>query len=88
MPTLFITIEMRKLTNGAKSIEVAGITLRDAVSELNGLFPGIQDEIFSGTRIRPGLAAVIDGEQTVEGPRAKLKINSEVHFLKPISGGC
>ena len=87
MPTLFIPIEMRKLTYGTASVNVQGLTLRDAVVELNTLYPGIQDQIFSGSRIRPGLAAVVDGEQSVDGPRTKLNVGSEVHFLKPISGG-
>lgn len=87
MPTLFIPIEMRKFTHGDSVIHVEGLTLREAVTELNTLYPGIQGVIFSGTRMRPGLAAVIDGEQVVEGPRAKLNRDSEVHFLKPISGG-
>ena len=87
MPTLFIPIHMRKFTGGAEQVEVEGATLRAALRQLAERHPAVMDEIVQGDRIRPGLAAVVDGEQTVEGLRAPLKPASEVHFLRPISGG-
>ncbi len=87
MPTLFIPIHLRKFTGGAERVEVEGVTLRRALAQLTELYPALVAEIVQGDRIRPGLAAVVDGEQTVEGLRAPLKPASEVHFLRPISGG-
>lgn len=87
MPTLFIPIHLRRFTGGAERVEVEGATLRHALAHLAERHPAVMDEIVQGDRIRPGLAAVVDGEQTVEGLRAPLKPASEVHFLRPISGG-
>ena len=87
MPTLFIPIDLRKFTDGVDRVEVAGTTLREAMQELMARYPALGERIVVGDRIRPGLAAVIDGEQTVEGLRSKLKEGSEVYFLRPISGG-
>ena len=87
MPTLFIPIHMRKFTGGADRVDVEGATLRQALRQLAERHPTVMTEIVQGDRIRPGLAAVVDGEQAVEGLRAPLKPESEVHFLRPISGG-
>ena len=87
MPTLFIPIEMRKLTAGVDKVQVDGLTLRDAVAELDQRYPGMREAVFADDWMRPGVAAVIDGEQTVDGPRTKLREDSEVHFLRPIAGG-
>ena len=87
MPTLFIPIEMRKLTAGVDRVEVGGPTLRDAVAELDERYPGMREAVFANDWMRPGVAAVVDGEQTVDGPRTKLREDSEVHFLRPIAGG-
>ena len=87
MPTLFIPIDLRKFTDGADRVDVAGTTLREAMEELEARYPDLGERIVAGGRIRPGLAAVIDGEQTVEGLRSKLMESSEVHFLRPIAGG-
>jgi molybdopterin converting factor small subunit len=87
MPTMFIPIDLRKFTDGLDKIDVIGETLREALAALEQHFPGLRDRIVVGDRVRPGLAAVVDGEQTVDGLRSKLREHSEVHFLRPISGG-
>ena len=87
MPTMFIPIDLRKFTDGLDKIDVTGATLREAMKALEQRFPELRDRIVVGDRVRPGLAAVVDGEQTVDGLRSKLGEHSEVHFLRPISGG-
>ncbi len=87
MPTLFIPIDLRKFTDGLDKIDVPGTTLREAMAEMERRHPDLKERIVVGDRVRPGLAAVIDGEQTVDGLRSKLGEHSEVHFLRPISGG-
>ena len=80
MPTLFIPIDLRKFTDGLDKIDVPGTTLREAMAEMERRHPELKERIVVGDRVRPGLAAVI-------GLRSKLGEHSEVHFLRPISGG-
>jgi len=78
---------MRRLTGGQKEVDVPGRTLKDVINGLEQLFPGMYSEVVEEDDLVPGLAAVIDGEHTVEGLLARLKEDTEIHFLPAIAGG-
>lgn len=87
MAVVFVPVALRKLTGDVARLDTPGATLRELIANLDARYPGFQARLVEGDRLRPGMAAVIDGEATVNGLRTKLRDDSEVHFLPAISGG-
>ncbi len=81
---------LRKYIGGNTSINVEGSTLRELISNMDSLYPGVSEILINKedpTRLARGLAAVIDGEPTNMGLLTHLNSHSEVHFLPSIAGG-
>ncbi len=90
MATVFLSIPLRRFTDGESSAEVPGATLRALVRNLNERYPGIAESLVNpedADRLMPGLAAIVDGEPTNMGLLTPLDEGSEVHFIPAISGG-
>ena len=90
MATVFLSIPLRRYTDGEASMEVPGATLRALVRNLNERYPGIVESLVNpedADRLMPGLAAIVDGEPTNMGLLTPLDEHSEVHFIPAISGG-
>ena len=90
MATVFLSIPLRRYTDGESSAEVPGATLRVLVRNLNERYPGIAESLVNpedADRLMPGLAAIVDGEPTNMGLLTPLDEHSEVHFIPAISGG-
>jgi len=88
--TVYLSIPLRRYTNGESSAEVPGATLRALVRNLNERYPGIAESLVNpedADRLMPGLAAIVDGEPTNMGLLTPLDEDSEVHFIPAISGG-
>ena len=90
MATVFLSIPLRRYTDGEASTEVPGMTLRALIRNLNERYPGIAESLVNpedADRLMPGLAAIVDGEPTNMGLLTPLDERSEVHFIPAISGG-
>jgi molybdopterin synthase sulfur carrier subunit len=87
VPTVFVPVPMRKLTNGETQVRVPGATLREMITNLDARYPGFAEYVTQEGRLKPGMAAIVNGEATTEGLRTKLADDAEVHFLPAISGG-
>jgi len=78
---------MQKLTEGHQQIPVEGSTVRQVVEALESLYPGFKDRIVEDDRIRTEIAVAVDGEVVTSGLRARVGVESEVHFLPALAGG-
>ena len=90
MATVFLSIPLRRYTDGEASMEAPGATLRALVRVLDERYPGIAGALVNpedSDRLMPGLAAIVDGEPTNMGLLTPLDEHSEVHFIPAISGG-
>ena len=87
MPRVFIPTMLQPLTEGVKEVEFEAANVRQVVQGLEERFPGIGQWLTEDGRIKPNLAVAIDGETTSMGLLAKVKPDSEVHFIPAISGG-
>jgi len=87
MPTIFIPAPLRELTGGKASVVVSASSVREAVESLEAEFPGIQDRLCEGDRVRPNISVLVDGQVSHLKMREKLREDSEVHFVIAISGG-
>ncbi|MBL9125869.1 MAG: MoaD/ThiS family protein [Planctomycetaceae bacterium] len=88
MPTVHIPSALRGQSGGVAQLEIAGETLRDVVNALEERFPGIARHLAEGDALARGLAASIDGQMTNRGLWARVRPESEIHFLPAIGGGC
>ena len=87
MPTIFIPSMMRKLSDGADRVEVAGRTLREVIDDLESQHPGFKPSIVEDGRIRSGLALAVNGVTQSGGLTVAVPEDGEVHILPAIAGG-
>ena len=87
MPTVVIPSLLRKFTDGAERVEVAGGTIREVVSNLGKRFPGIAEQLLEDGDIKPSIAVSIDGEVATGGVLDAVGPQSQVHFIPAIGGG-
>lgn len=87
MPTVYIPLQMRDLSDGQSEVAVEGRTLRQVFAALDAAFPGMSARLVVDDRIAPGLAISIDGTVTSRGLLAKVEPQSQIHFLPAFGGG-
>jgi molybdopterin synthase sulfur carrier subunit len=87
MARVFIPPQMRDVTGGQETVEVSGATVGQIVEQLEARFPGMKGRLCQGKDLKPGLAAIVDGQVARWGLREKVGEESEVHFLPAIGGG-
>jgi len=87
LPVVGIPSLLRDLTGGEQSISVEGETVRQVVENLEKRFPGLQERLCDGDRLRPGIAVIVDGSSSVLKLRQRVQESSEIHFVISISGG-
>ena len=87
MATVFIPSLMQTLTNGEKQVRVEGLTVRQVINNLDGMYPGVKERLVEDDRVKPNISVAVDGEVTPLGMLEKVGEDSEVHFLPAIGGG-
>jgi molybdopterin synthase sulfur carrier subunit len=86
MALVFIPAMLQNLTAGVTQVHIAGRTVRDIINTLEERFPGIKDRLLQGGELRPDIAVAVDGEMALD-LFERVRDESEVHFIPPISGG-
>jgi len=87
LPVVGIPSLLRDFTNGQRSVSVEGATVRQVIENLEKLYPGIQERLCDGDRLRPSIAVIVDGNTSTLKLRHPVEESSEVHFVISISGG-
>jgi len=87
MPVVFIPTPLRGLTGGVTQISLEGSTVGELVDALDSRFPGLKERLCRGDSLSPGLQISIDHVMTRRGLLARVRPESEVHFLPVIGGG-
>ena len=87
MAQVWIPALMRDLTGGRQMVEVSGQTVGAVIEALEHAYPGIEARLCEGGRIRPVIAAYVDGRVAQLGLREPVTLNSEIQFLPVLSGG-
>lgn len=87
MPVVYFLPLLRNLTGGVGKATVPGETVRQAIENLEKHYPGIQDCLCEGDRLRPNIAVVVDGAVSQLRLRHPLAETSEVRFVPALSGG-
>lgn len=87
MAKIFIPTMLQSLTAGTKQVDMEARNIRQAIEQLDEMYPGIKDRLVEDGEIRPNLAIAIDGDVAIMGMLEKVGENSEVHFVPAIGGG-
>lgn len=87
MPRVYIPALLRTLTGGRAEVEVAGATVREIVANLEAQYPGMQDRLVEGGRLRPNVSVAVNDEITPLGLMEAVPPSGEVHFITAIRGG-
>ncbi len=87
MPKIFIPTLLRHLTDGCTEVDIEGATVREIITNLEAKYPGVEDRLLEGGRLRPNIAIAIDGEISPLGLFESVPASSELHFLSAIRGG-
>ncbi len=86
MALVFIPTMFQNLSNGTAQVRVEGKTLRELLTNLDELLPGLREQLVPGWEFRDDLVVAIDGEVAID-VTDRVGDNSEVHFIPPIAGG-
>jgi sulfur-carrier protein len=87
LPVVGIPALLRDLTHGQRFLSVEGDTVRQVIENLEKLYPGLQERLCDGDRLRASIAVIVDGHTSTLKLRHRLLESSEVHFVISISGG-
>ena len=87
MPRVYIPALLRPLTGGCAEVEVEGATVRQIVANLEARYPGLQDRLVEGGRLRPNISVAVNDEISPLGLMAAVPPSGEVHFITAIRGG-
>ncbi len=85
-----IPTPLRKLTNDVELVEVQAKTIGDAITELQGLFPGIKERLVDDTGAVRRFVNVYVNEEDIrflENQQTPLKDGDEVSIIPAIAGG-
>lgn len=77
----------RDLTGGQEIVSVPGATIAEVVAALDARYPGLQDRLCEGDRIRPHISVAVNGTIIRRGLLQRLSEPSEIHFVPAMSGG-
>ncbi len=86
MALVFIPTMFQNLAGGTAQVRVEGKTLRELLTNLDEVLPGLREQLVPGGQFRDDLVVAIDGEVAI-ALNDRIDDNSEVHFIPPIAGG-
>ncbi|MQG20453.1 MAG: MoaD/ThiS family protein [SAR202 cluster bacterium] len=87
MADVWIPTQMQFFTGQKRQVEIAGDTIGQIINNLDKAFPGLKNHLAYNDEIMPGLAVIVDGEDTHLGMLQPVKDDSEIHFIPSIAGG-
>lgn len=85
-----IPTPLRKLTNNEAEIEIQASTIREAISELQSRYPGIQERLVDENgEVRRFVNVYVNEEDIrfLQNQETPLKDNDEVSIIPAIAGG-
>lgn len=88
--TVRIPTPLRKLTNNEELVEVNASTIGEAITELQGRFPGIKERLLDETGAIRRFVNVYVNEEDIrflQNQQTALKEGDEISIIPAIAGG-
>lgn len=85
-----IPTPLRKLTNNEELVEVNGATIAEAITELQGRYPGIKDRLLDESGAVRRFVNVYVNEEDIrflQNQETKLRDGDEISIIPAIAGG-
>lgn len=86
MATVIVPALLRPSADGATSVEVSGVTLRDVIADLVRQHEGLRDRIIDANGMRPEVFIAVDGHE-VQDLESTVPATAKIHVLPAIAGG-
>jgi sulfur-carrier protein len=87
MATVYIPEPLQSLSRGEKEVTMEATTVRQIITRLELLYPGMEEALVEDGDLKPHIAVAVDGEVSVLGLVERVGAESEVHFLPALGGG-
>jgi molybdopterin synthase sulfur carrier subunit len=87
MAIVWIPSLIRDVAGGQQRVEIQGETVGEIITALDKTYPGIEERLCEGERLRASIRIAVDGRIARLGLLEPVGKTSEVHFLPAISGG-
>ncbi len=87
MPIVHVPADIRELHDGHARVTVEGATIGEVIDQLESRFPGVRGRLVEEHELRPGLVAVVDGDENGRALETKLGTARGIFFVQAISGG-
>jgi sulfur-carrier protein len=87
MATVYIPEPLQSLSRGEKEVTLEAITVRQVITRLEALYPGMEAALVEDGDLKPHIAVAVDGEVSVLGLVERVNADSEVHFIPALGGG-
>jgi molybdopterin synthase sulfur carrier subunit len=87
MATVYIPEPLQSLSGGQKEVTLEATTVRQIITQLEALYPGMEDALVEDGDLKPHVAVAVDGEVSILGVVEPVGADSEVHFIPALGGG-
>ena len=87
MADVWIPTQMQFFTGQERHVKIPGKTIGQIIDNLEKTYPGLKTHLAYNDEIMPGLAVIVDGEDTHLGMLQPVQDDSEIHFLPSLAGG-
>ncbi len=87
--TVYVPTPYRGLTAGEARVQVAGVSLVDALERLEASYPGFRARIFEDGALKHYVNVYVNGEEarSLDGLLTALKDGDEVAIIPALAGG-
>jgi molybdopterin converting factor small subunit len=89
MATVRIPTVLRKHTDGQAKVEASGVTVGEVFGGLVERYPGLEDSLFEGGKLRGFINVYVDDEDVryLDGLDSKVEPSTEISIMPAVAGG-
>ncbi len=78
---------LRHLAGDARTVNVPGTTVKACLAALIEAHPGVEEALFIGGMLKPGVSIAVGGEIVALGMLHPVQDTDEIFILPPFEGG-
>ena len=87
MAVIWLPNALRHLASDNRTVSVHGPTVKDCLANLSEEYPEVEDALFSGGMLKPGISIAVGGQIVALGLRYPVQENDEIFVVPQFEGG-